>query len=194
MAKTKKGKTAMSKQTAKLIARIAENLPEMDEVTKQRWIDDPKGLQKFLSGLVLSFGVDDVRSPDAFFQTRSGLYVTDDFRSLVVAKAEPTATIPAFKHVELMRDMNDSEIKEMLGDGHLFTDTEVCALIADLIRKQGGGKKGKLLNNGYANLFYLSSCLVHVSWNAGRREWRVYAWKRDDRRWRRGSQVFSPGN
>lgn len=49
-----KGKTAMSKldkQTAKLIGRIAENLPEMDGDIMQGWIDNPKGLQKFLRGL-----------------------------------------------------------------------------------------------------------------------------------------------
>jgi hypothetical protein len=41
----------MDKQTAKFIARIAENLPEMSGVSMQDWIDDPKGLQKFLLGL-----------------------------------------------------------------------------------------------------------------------------------------------
>lgn len=42
----------MSKQDLKLIARIAENLPPMDPTTMQGWIDNPKGLKKFLSGLV----------------------------------------------------------------------------------------------------------------------------------------------
>ncbi len=41
----------MDKQTGKLIARIAENLPEMSGVAMQDWIDDPLGLQKFLLGL-----------------------------------------------------------------------------------------------------------------------------------------------
>lgn len=45
----------ISKQTAKLVARIAENLPaEMSDEIMQGWIDNPKGLQKFLSGLVLA--------------------------------------------------------------------------------------------------------------------------------------------
>lgn len=39
------------KQTAKLIAVMAENLPEMTAEQRQRWIGDPKGLQNFLSGL-----------------------------------------------------------------------------------------------------------------------------------------------
>lgn len=41
----------MDKQTGKLVARIAENLPDMDGRMMQRWIDDPKGLQAFLFGL-----------------------------------------------------------------------------------------------------------------------------------------------
>ena len=39
----------MDKQTAKLIARISENLPpDMDENVMQGWIDNPKGLQQAL--------------------------------------------------------------------------------------------------------------------------------------------------
>ncbi|MGH7249378.1 MAG: hypothetical protein ACREGC_00205 [Minisyncoccia bacterium] len=41
----------MDKQTGKLIARIAENLPEMEATTMQGWIENPKSLQKFLLGL-----------------------------------------------------------------------------------------------------------------------------------------------
>lgn len=41
----------MSHQVAKLIARIAENLPEMNKNVMQDWIDNPKSLQRFLTGL-----------------------------------------------------------------------------------------------------------------------------------------------
>ncbi len=41
----------MDKQTAKLIARIAENLPDMPCYVMQGWIENPNGLKKFLSGL-----------------------------------------------------------------------------------------------------------------------------------------------
>ncbi|MEX0931706.1 MAG: hypothetical protein WDZ88_03065 [Candidatus Paceibacterota bacterium] len=43
----------LHKQTTKLIARIAENLPEMDSDIIQRWIDNPKRLQKFLRKLCM---------------------------------------------------------------------------------------------------------------------------------------------
>lgn len=43
---------AIDKQTAKLGARILENLPDnLDDDTMQGWIDNPKRLQKFLLGL-----------------------------------------------------------------------------------------------------------------------------------------------
>ena len=41
----------MSYQVAKLIARIAENLPEMSSDIMQGWIENPKALQKLLLGL-----------------------------------------------------------------------------------------------------------------------------------------------
>jgi len=67
----------MSYQVAKLIARIAENLPDMSPDVMQRWIDNPKGLQKFLSGL---------RPPKTEFKVfktiklGTGLKTPDDFR------------------------------------------------------------------------------------------------------------------
>jgi hypothetical protein len=39
------------RQTAKLIARIAENIPEMPGDVMQGWIDNPRALQMFLAGL-----------------------------------------------------------------------------------------------------------------------------------------------
>lgn len=41
----------IDKQTEKLITCIAENLPDLDADTMQGWIDNPKGLRKFLLGL-----------------------------------------------------------------------------------------------------------------------------------------------
>lgn len=41
----------MDKQTGKLIARIAENLPNMNKDVMQGWIENPTALGKFLSGL-----------------------------------------------------------------------------------------------------------------------------------------------
>ncbi|MEK7638732.1 MAG: hypothetical protein AAB388_01085 [Patescibacteria group bacterium] len=41
----------MNKQVLKLGARILENLPDMSPAVLQSWIDNPRGLKKFLTGL-----------------------------------------------------------------------------------------------------------------------------------------------
>lgn len=133
--------------------------------------------------------------PDAFYQTRSGLYVYDDFRTRVVAKARPSGNADyKVEKAELMRGLTDEEIEGALPKNHLFDETRLCAIIAGLITKQPNGEEGVLLNNSYANLFYTSSCVVLVDWLSDYREWRVYTWRRGGRRWLAGYQVFSPGN
>jgi hypothetical protein len=135
-------------------------------------------------------GESEIHFSSFFFRTRPGLRVSDDFRNQVVAKAEPSQPVPK-KSTMLQRDMLDKEIEKMLGEGHLFTEGQVCSIIGDMIGKQEGGKEGELLNNGYANLFYLSSCVVDVSWNSDGREWDVRTWHRAGIRWSAGLRAFS---
>jgi len=182
------------RQTKKFCSAVVDALPELSEDVMQGWIGNPAGLQKVLCDVLCPPALDTSHNPGSYFQNRNGLWVSDDFRSRVVAKAKPSVMVPASKHVLLPRDMSDAEIEEMLGDGHLFTETEVLVLIRDLISNQEGGKAGKLLNNGHANLFYTSSCVVRVHWFAGRREWFVIAWPRVGSGWLGGGRVFSPAN
>lgn len=178
----------MSKQTAKFIARIAENFPEMPPDVMQAWIENPRGLQKFLSGLV-----PDVANLD-FFQIRSGLYVDESFRRLVVAKAKPSELVDAH-HFDLPSGMTDAEIEKKLREdfgSHIWDESVLCATLQKWITDQEGGKSGKLLNNGYANIFYTSSCVVYVSWDADGRRWGVLTWKRDAGGWSSGNRAFSP--
>ena len=131
--------------------------------------------------------------PDAFYKTHEGLWVYDGFRNLIVAKAKPCAAGMAYNvaALELTHDLTDAEIETSLGGGHPFDETEVCAIIAVLIENQPKGKGDVLINNGYANLFYTSSCVVSVRWHAGNRSWHVGTWRRDDHRWNAGDRVFS---
>jgi len=182
------------KQTGKLIARIAENLPQMSGDIMQGWIDNPMGLQEFLGGLVLTAGKAR-RDFDAFFRTRPGLWVDSNFRSWVVAKATtPTAGRVARKSTKLERNMADVEIEKMLGvgDGHIFDESQTCDIVMEMIAKQEGGREGELLNNGYANIFYLGSCVVFVYWYVDHRKWSVHTYVRSDNRWYAGGQVFFP--
>lgn len=135
-------------------------------------------------------------NPDAFYRTRSGLYVWDSFRNLVVAKAEPTETGKTFtvKPQTLARDASDAEIEGELGGAHLFSESDACALVAALIAEQPEGEAGPLLNDGRATIIYTPSCVVFVFWYGDRRLWYVNTFNRDDYRWLAGSQVFSPAN
>ncbi|MCX6739374.1 MAG: hypothetical protein NT098_05010, partial [Candidatus Parcubacteria bacterium] len=67
-------------------------------------------------------------------------------------------------------------------------------IIADIISRQPKGESGTLLNNGYANLFYVqagaSVFVVYVCWSGF--EWCVSAWLLDeDGQWSGGGRVFS---
>jgi hypothetical protein len=138
----------------------------------------------------------DHRNPDAFFKTRDGLYVWDDFQTRVVKLAKPINAGTTFKvNVdELGADLTDKEIENGLPKNHLWDEGALCAVVAEMISKQPEGKEGDLLNNGYANLLYTSSCVVRVRWDAGYRKWSVDTWDRDDGRWSAGRRVLSPAN
>ncbi len=193
----------MNRQELKLVARILENLPVMSSEIMQGWIDNPKGLQKFLSGLcpedsiltapeLVTIMFAEQRDPDTFFQTRPGLFIWSDFRSRVVSKAKHIVDVGTYRveRRDLVRDAKDADIESALAN-HLFDENIVYAVIAELISKQPQGKSGTLLNNGYANLFYVSSCVVCVHWFADDRWWSVYTWGRGGRRWFAGLRVFS---
>ncbi|MBP6975318.1 MAG: hypothetical protein KBB51_00650, partial [Candidatus Moranbacteria bacterium] len=72
--------------------------------------------------------------------------------------------------------------------------------IAGLIEAQPGGKSGFLLNNGYANIFYVEGkngevFAVRVGWRSVDREWSVGGWGLGERGdWDAGRQVLCPGN
>lgn len=140
--------------------------------------------------------ISELHDPGAYFQTRSGLYVYGDFRSGVVSKASPVAIGTSYKldAADLGQDASDEAIESALSKDHIFAESPVCAIIAQLIAKQANGEEGTLLNNGYANLFYTSSFVVDVRWRSGDGKWGVYTWKRFDSEWDAGPRVFSPGN
>jgi len=137
--------------------------------------------------------------PDAFYKTRAGLYVYPAFRDRIVPRAKPTqsastVTLPRFV---LKRDAPDKDIEAALGAypglaaHHLFTETEVCWIVAEMIGKQEGGAAGDLDNTGEVNLFYTLSCVVSVDWRAVGRGWGVDAWRRDGCGWSAGRSAFS---
>lgn len=126
-----------------------------------------------------------------FFVNRKGLYVWNNFKDNVLKKANAvTKTEFDISSLNLTEDANNEKIENSLPKDHLFSETEVCAIIAGLIEKQPDGEEGTLLNNGYVNLFYTTSHVVLVRWNGV--AWNVDGWRRVDDGWLSGYRVFSP--
>lgn len=142
---------------------------------------------------LLDVKVAEKHDPKEFFQDREGLYIFSGFKNNIISKAEPTEEGKEFKlsSFELTENAYDDKIEASLPEKHIFSETDVCAIVADLISKQPDGGEGVLLNNGYANLFYTPSHVVDVGWSGTDREWSVGAWDRDDY-WVAGKRVFSP--
>lgn len=137
--------------------------------------------------------------PREFFKTRTGLYVWDGFRDRILAATKEVQAVPAveIKSFDLSKDANDAEIRGKLPQDHIFEDVSTfCALLAGMIEGQPNGKKGDLLANGYANIFYVCGesgavFAVDVRWVSDYRKWRVGVSPLFDDRWGAGDRAFS---
>jgi hypothetical protein len=126
-----------------------------------------------------------------FFGNRSGLWVSDEFRGLVLSRAEVAEAVEV-NHFDLQRDMLDLEIEQKLGENHIFTEDALCATLQKMLEEESEGQSVMLLNNGDANLFYTRSCIVYVFCFGVSRGWFVKTERRDGGVWHAGSRAFSP--
>lgn len=153
-------------------------------------MSNPKKILKVVKKKI-ALKIEEKHVPKEFFKDRKGLYVWSSFINIVEkakeTKADAKFTISSF---DLTENASDEKIEKNLPKKHLFSETDVCAIVADLIEKQPKGEEGVLVNTGYANLFYTPSRVVCVYWIGGL--WRVLDWYRDDGEWRAGHRVFSP--
>ena len=137
-----------------------------------------------------------------YFVTRTGLWVDSNFTSRITSAYNDPIVQRGLDGIESFDLMNNSSDKvilarsEMGGEENVrkyaFTPDQIAAMI-DL---QPEGAAGKLLTNGYANLFYVVGgggvlFVVGVLWFAGARRWRVSAWELGEYGvWHAGSRVF----
>lgn len=176
------------------MAEAVDRLSKTGTVNKEKPIAKKKAMGILTHMAKTTVKVEKPENPSNYFKDRDGLYVWDNFRNQVVSGASTVKAGASFKleSFKLNRTAYDSEIEKSLRKNHIFTATDVCAILAELISKQSKGEEGTLLNNGYANLFYMESCVVGVRWGSECWGWRVGAWRRGDDRWSGGGRVFSP--
>lgn len=188
----------MHTQTARFVASVLTCLPgDITEGAMQGWIENPNALKSVLRGALyppkeeISEPIAD-NDPHTFWKTRPGLYVDRSFLETALSKVGKSEPVKGMSHFDLPRNMTDSEIEKTLGESHIWNEPELHATLRALIEVQWGGKRGELLNKGYANLFYTQTRVVSVLWNSAHRSWNVVAWERDVIRWNAGDRVFSP--
>lgn len=138
-------------------------------------------------------------NPHDFFKTHEGLWTSKNFKDFILSgasKKQVSADETNIIYADLAQDANDDEISSELPEGYTFEDVDTFLVhLATLIEGQWGGKEGTLLNNGYANIFYVKVngevFAAYVRWNAGYREWGCFAFRLDDIRWLAGFRAFS---
>lgn len=131
--------------------------------------------------------------PKEYFKDREGLYVSSNFDERILSKAEKFDTEQKFSiaYFKLTKNADDATIEAQLPEQHIFTESEVCAIIANLIDKQSKGEEGILDNDSRNwNLFYTPSFVVGVDW--GGSFWVLGAWDRRGNTWVGGERVCSP--
>lgn len=200
----------MSYQVAKLIARIAENLPEMSSDIMQGWIDNPRGLQKFLSGLcptaeasvqvqLLRKVASVVVSGPKKFVVKNALkdanvgWTGDNFKKFFLGNVEEDVADATVAIHRLEQSSLDAPIMAQLADR-----TEInLAHLLELLKKQSKGEDGVLLTNGSANVAYIKGSddnvwAVSAYWDSGSRDWGLGVGSVEDPfRWNAGSQILS---
>lgn len=137
----------------------------------------------------ISLTISALREPDTYYQTRSGLYVWDDFRPRIFAKAKMVAVGTTFyiDEYELSENLTDEEIENSLPKNHLFDESAVGAIVAEMVESGQLDKK-------YFYLLYADSCVVGVYWDSGSSKWDVGTYGRDGDSWYASDRVLSPAN
>ncbi len=207
------------RQTKKFASAVVDALPEVDEDVMQGWIGNPKALQEvlkkalcppnptpsileFISTIVIPATTGKFVAREKFVRDTGRKakvkisYLGDNFTEWFLSdsgKTEDPISEQTLRYSKLRKASVDGPIIAELG-GAEKSETTLSEMFA-LMEKQGKGEDGVLLNNGYANIFYIKDQngvlrTVVVIWiDVG---WDVDADSvGDPGSWRDGRQVFS---
>lgn len=137
---------------------------------------------------------------DAFFRDGPNLYLGDDFKKLILARAKAWISKPRSGNLtcyELKKYARDSEIKTDLPKNHNFSLHEGLWHIARLLTFYGDGKTSLLMDDEYSNLFYFLIDSVEYTISLGRSiagYWTLHAYLvNENSGWLAGHRVFSSG-
>ena len=160
----------------------------------------PKGngcQHKFLKPVATA--VTDVFSPQELTASKD-IWLSPEFIERILSVAEnfqPTDDIQSPSGFDIVELASDREIRSELPNDHVFEASEFCWRLKMMTRAQPEGKKGDLLNNGYANIFYVRGkggevFAVHVSWDGSGWQWDVRCCRLDGHGgWLQGGRAFS---
>jgi hypothetical protein len=126
------------------------------------------------------------------------IWMSDRFQEVILANAPQKTSLisQAIDKFKLSKSMWDSAMLNELGQPKPYSIGEFLALAKHLTSGQPTGKEGTLLNNGYANIFYVEAAdgrmvAVYVFWNG--EKWRFFCYELgEDIQWNDGRCVFSP--
>ncbi len=120
-------------------------------------------------------------------------YLGDNFKAKFLEKIEEPFSGSTLCASRLRESSLDAPIIAELG-GEEKSETTLAEIFS-LMEKQPSGEQGKLLTNGYANIFYVRDakgvlCAVYVRWSED--GWSVFAFSISfPFRWFGGRQIFS---
>ncbi len=152
--------------------------------------EEDQPLIKLVNGQVNLPGLVEFNT-SSFFQDRAGINVDRNFVQKVLFRA--TVTLPAAKASSwaVNGEANDERLEEKLPAGYRFNKVDLCARLAQMIKKQEGGTDGELATDGTLNLFYSMDAVVVVYWDKHFRVWEVSAPHSQGTYWPKGTRVFS---
>ncbi|HEY4476983.1 MAG TPA: hypothetical protein VJB69_03340 [Candidatus Paceibacterota bacterium] len=127
--------------------------------------------------------------PVAFFQDRPGLEIDETMRRTIsLADSCEAGTMLDVGIVDVKGSVN-SEFENELLPRHLFTETHVCAVLAEMLVRQSKGEERDLLTD-HSNLFYLPDIGITVVWRVDK--WVILVNSRKRSVFHFNSRVFYP--